>query len=186
MLSPHNTKLRTKWSTPDYLIDRVRYEVGKPVTFDLCAEWRTAKAAKWLGPDHRTKDRRDAFRFDRWEHIHEAKEGILWCNPPFAGMGAWWDLASKHAHRFHGGLVFLAPPKTDQAWFHRAHNDPDVSLCLLTPRIAFDAPEGIAESSPTGPVLLLHKITGRDAERLPPTLDLTDEARAHRRARRKL
>lgn len=145
--NPHGTldyAVRQTWATPAALVRGLERLAGCTVELDLCAEQHTAKAPVWFGP------RSPHGVTDTLNETWESRAGLAWCNPDFRRKGQWADLvlASKIP------TWFLVPPATDQPWFGRLLEHPRAHLHALQGRVAFEPPEGVAATSPNGPVVL--------------------------------
>lgn len=101
---------RLDWSTPRALVRRIASTLGfEAFDLDPCATPQTAKAATWYSPV-------DNGLVQPWP-------GRVWCNPPFGTKNCFRWL-TKGLDELDAGrcslLVFLATPRTDQPWYHKA------------------------------------------------------------------
>ncbi len=149
------TDARQRWATPWWLIHWIRERTLEPIALDACAERETRKADLWYGPG------------SPWGENglvgHWPDSGTIWVNPPYDDIGPWVARALHHIRLNCSRVVLLLPARTDQEWWHQLHVHSRARCCCLRPRVAFEAPAGVRQSSPSFATVLWEVTHGNHA-----------------------
>jgi len=135
--------LRNCWATPDNFWKVIK-DIWKP-TIDVSATKTNAKCQSFICPEANGLEQ-------DWSCINGRH--MAWCNPPFSNAPEWLEKA--HAEMLKGvASLVLSHEATSAAWAYEWIQKAS-AVWMLTPRIPFMAPPGIAQTSnPRGSMLLV-------------------------------
>lgn len=136
---------RDDWATPQQFVDELARMIGIDCfDLDVCATKSTAKAAKYLGPDHEDSDCRDAVRGSwlpaRW----------CWCNPPFDHRIVMQFAIAAVAHARFGATTAMILPvtKVETEPFHFLMDLKAIEAMIWTRgRLQYDNKKGVGFGS---------------------------------------
>jgi phage N-6-adenine-methyltransferase len=115
------------WSTPAWLVEWVRGELGwEQFDFDPCAAPDTTKASEFL-----SEQTGDGLSMT-WRGPN------VWCNPPYSQGGRWLAKASQESQENGLRIAALVLPSFDAAYWRPTVWDCAAELWLLEGRIQFE------------------------------------------------
>ena len=89
--------------------------------------------------------------------LEQPWSGVVWCNPPYSGLGAWAEKATQEINREDGpsAVVMLLPAnRTEQAWWQDwiepQRRKGYVEVRFLRGRLRFDTPDHDYTKQPKG------------------------------------
>jgi len=135
--TPFNGPRDQNIATPRALVCALESHLDVRFGLDAAAVKSTAVCANYLGPDHVTEHRRDAFKVDSWQPSMWAD--WVWLNPPFDDIKRWYLEALKRIclDLDAPGCVMLLPARTSMDWFHLAEDNRSVDVWFPRGRIDF-------------------------------------------------
>jgi phage N-6-adenine-methyltransferase len=115
------------WSTPEWLIEWTRAELGwSQFDFDPCAAPDTAKASDYI-----SEETGDGLSLP-W------RGNAVWMNPPFSRQKRWLLKASRESRENRLKIAALVLPSFDAAYWRPAVWESAAELWMLEGRIAFE------------------------------------------------
>ncbi len=127
-LGPTQKPGRSKqdYGTPADFLEAVERRFGE-IVVDLAATDQNTVAPQYYTP------RQDSLAQD-W--AGDMRDGVLWLNPPFGGVGPWASKCREESAKRRGLILLLVPASIGSAWF-RDHVHRHAMVFALAPRLKF-------------------------------------------------
>lgn len=147
-----DTDETARWRTPPEVFGPLHAEFR--FGLDVAAMSDSALLPYWIGPDHVSPARRDAFTAD-WRACSAPWARAAWMNPPYGrGMGRWIVLAARWGRVMPVVVLILA--RTDLPWWDEVVMRTASEIRFVRGRVRFlDGVTGKRGSSAPAPSVVL-------------------------------
>lgn len=141
-----------RWRTPPEVFGPLHREFR--FGLDAAAVADSALLPYWIGPDHPSPSRRDAFAAD-WQACRAPWASSVWINPPYGrGMGRWIVLAARWGRVM--PVVVLVLARTDLPWWEEVVMSTASEIRFVRGRVRFlDGVTGERRNGAPAPSVLL-------------------------------
>lgn len=147
---------RDYWSTPGDFFRLIDSIFGP--TLDVCANAENAKCKCYISETSNALLSTTAGERTWWRYwptdTPSFRHHTAWMNPPYSNLTAWTETAKCQTRQPGFRVVALLPCDPSTTWFRDNVLSGCSQIFLLSPRIQFDVPEGIARSSNPWPSML--------------------------------